>query len=52
MKNVYHVERGLNKLSDGRVNPTYRGLCSNGTETAIGLLFISKQLTIHWLQRS
>ena len=23
MKNVYHVNRGLNKLSDGRVNPTY-----------------------------
>ena len=23
MKNVYHVDRGLNKLSDGRVNPTY-----------------------------
>jgi len=22
MKNVYHLERGLNKLSDGRVNPT------------------------------
>jgi hypothetical protein len=25
MKNVYHIERGLNKLSDGRVNPTYSG---------------------------
>ncbi|MDR3599065.1 MAG: hypothetical protein P4L49_01035, partial [Desulfosporosinus sp.] len=24
MKNVFHVDRGLNKLSDGRVNPTYR----------------------------
>ncbi|SPF49351.1 conserved hypothetical protein [Candidatus Desulfosporosinus infrequens] len=23
MKNVYHFERGLNKLSDGRTNPTY-----------------------------
>ncbi|MDR3601449.1 MAG: hypothetical protein P4L49_13375 [Desulfosporosinus sp.] len=23
MKNVYHVDRGLNKLSDGRINPTY-----------------------------
>jgi len=23
MKNVYHIERGLNKLSDRRVNPTY-----------------------------
>ena len=23
MKNVYHVDRGVNKLSDGRVNPTY-----------------------------
>jgi len=23
MKNVYHVDRGLNKLSDGRVNATY-----------------------------
>ena len=23
MKNVYHVVRGLNKLSDGRVNPTF-----------------------------
>ncbi|WP_407312469.1 hypothetical protein [Desulfosporosinus sp. SB140] len=23
MKNVYHVDCGLNKLSDGRVNPTY-----------------------------
>jgi hypothetical protein len=23
MRNVYHVDRGLNKLSDGRVNPTY-----------------------------
>ena len=23
MKNVYHLERGLNKLSDGRVNPIY-----------------------------
>ena len=23
IKNVYHIERGLNKLSDGRINPTY-----------------------------
>ncbi|KLU65779.1 transposase DDE domain protein [Desulfosporosinus acididurans] len=23
MKNVYQIDRGLNKLSDGRVNPTY-----------------------------
>ena len=23
MKTVYHVDCGLNKLSDGRVNPTY-----------------------------
>jgi predicted transposase YbfD/YdcC len=23
MKNVYHIEHGLNRLSDGRVNPTY-----------------------------
>jgi len=23
MENVYHVDHGLNKLSDGRVNPTY-----------------------------
>jgi hypothetical protein len=23
MKNVYHIENGLNKLSDERVNPTY-----------------------------
>ena len=23
IKNVYHIERGLNNLSDGRVNPTY-----------------------------
>ena len=23
MRTVYHLERGLNKLSDGRVNPTY-----------------------------
>lgn len=23
IKNVYQIERGLNKLSDGRVNPTY-----------------------------
>ena len=23
MKNVYHLDRDLNKLSDGRVNPTY-----------------------------
>lgn len=23
MKNVYHIERGLNKLTDGRINPTY-----------------------------
>jgi predicted transposase YbfD/YdcC len=23
LKNVYHIERGLNKLSDGRTNPTY-----------------------------
>jgi len=23
MKNVYYIENGLNKLSDGRVNPTY-----------------------------
>lgn len=23
LKDVYHIERGLNKLSDGRVNPTY-----------------------------
>ena len=32
MKNVYHLERGLNKLSDGRVNPTYsRSSHSTGT---------------------
>lgn len=24
MKNVYHIENGLNKLSDERVNPTYK----------------------------
>lgn len=24
MKNVYHIENSLNKLSDGRVNPTYK----------------------------
>ena len=23
IKNVYHIDRGLNRLSDGRVNPTY-----------------------------
>ena len=23
LKNVYHVDRGLSELSDGRVNPTY-----------------------------
>ncbi|KLU65797.1 hypothetical protein DEAC_c24270 [Desulfosporosinus acididurans] len=23
MKNVYQIDRGLDKLSDGRVNPTY-----------------------------
>ena len=23
MKNVYDIENGINKLSDGRVNPTY-----------------------------
>ena len=23
MKDVYHIDRGLSKLSDGRVNPTY-----------------------------
>jgi hypothetical protein len=23
MKNVYHLERGLNKLFDGRTKPTY-----------------------------
>ena len=23
MKNVYHIEHGLNKLFDGRFNPTY-----------------------------
>ncbi|WP_243450467.1 hypothetical protein [Desulfosporosinus sp. Sb-LF] len=23
MKNVYHIDNGLNKLTDGRVNPTY-----------------------------
>jgi hypothetical protein len=23
MKNVYHIENGLNKLSDKRVNPKY-----------------------------
>ncbi|WP_199241844.1 hypothetical protein [Desulfosporosinus sp. Sb-LF] len=23
MKNVYQIDRGLSKLSDGRVNPTY-----------------------------
>ena len=23
MRNVYHVDRGLNKLSDGRTKPTY-----------------------------
>lgn len=23
MKSVYHIKRGLNKLSDGRVSPTY-----------------------------
>jgi predicted transposase YbfD/YdcC len=24
MKNVYHIERGINKLTDERVNPTYK----------------------------
>jgi hypothetical protein len=24
VKNVYHIERGLNKLTDGRVKPTYK----------------------------
>ena len=24
MKNVYHIENNLNKLSDGRINPTYK----------------------------
>lgn len=24
MKNVYHIENGLKKLSDGRINPTYK----------------------------
>lgn len=23
MKNVYNIENGINKLSDGRINPTY-----------------------------
>ncbi|NOW06133.1 hypothetical protein BCM20_000679 [Clostridium beijerinckii] len=23
MKNVYHIENGLNKLTDGRIKPTY-----------------------------
>jgi hypothetical protein len=23
MKTVYHIENNLNKLSDGRINPTY-----------------------------
>ena len=24
MKNVYHIENGINKLTDGRVNPKYK----------------------------
>jgi len=24
MKNVYHIENGVRKLTDGRVNPTYK----------------------------
>jgi len=24
MKNVYHIDKGLNKLIDKRVNPTYK----------------------------
>ena len=24
MKNVYHIDRGINKLKDGRVNPKYK----------------------------
>jgi hypothetical protein len=24
MKNIYHIENGLNKLSDGRANPKYK----------------------------
>ena len=24
MKNVYHIEHGINKLRDGRVNPKYK----------------------------
>lgn len=24
MKNVYHIESGVRKLKDGRVNPTYK----------------------------
>ena len=23
MKNVYHIEKGLNQLTDGRINPTH-----------------------------
>ena len=24
MKNVYHIDKGINKLKDGRVNPKYK----------------------------
>jgi len=38
MKNVYHVERGLNKLFDKRVNPTY-STAQNILPVLFGFLF-------------
>ena len=40
MKNVYHVDRGLNKLSDGRVNST----CSTGFACAFWFFAQDKEL--------
>lgn len=31
MKNVYHIDRGLNKLTDGRANPTSKTAQFNTT---------------------
>jgi|GEM_PF-2845709 len=40
MKNVYHLGRGLHKLSDGRVNPTY----STGHYIACAFWFLTSTI--------
>ena len=40
MRNVYHIERGISKLTDGRVNPTYE------TATVITIVLLGFLLRI------